>query len=109
MRPAWGFLTNHAHVLLAVAAEPDALVSDIAARVGISGRATLAILHDLEEAGYVQRTRLGRRTHYTVDEHGRFRHPSTAGHEIGELLGLFVGEAGDPHLPHPAARRGREP
>ncbi|WP_207730996.1 MarR family transcriptional regulator [Aestuariimicrobium ganziense] len=89
-RPEWTFLTNHGHVLLAVAAAPDARLSDIAAQVGITTRATLAILHDLEAANYVARTRIGRRTHYTVNYHGHFRHPATATHEIGELMAIFT-------------------
>ncbi|SDN84099.1 MarR family protein [Geodermatophilus sp. DSM 45219] len=88
-RPSWTFLTNHGHVLLAVAADPDARVEEIAARVGITARATLAILRDLEEAGYLVRTRHGRRTHYELQPHRPFRHPSTAAHEVDELLAIF--------------------
>ena len=91
-RPPWTFLTNHGHVLLAVAGSADARVSEVAARVGITTRATLAILRDLEDAGYVQRHRVGRRTHYTVDSHLPFRHPATASHEVGELLAIFAGD-----------------
>ena len=89
-RPYWTFLTNHGHVLLAVAAAPDALVEEIAAQVGITTRATLGILRDLEVAGYLVRTRRGRRTHYEVQPHRPFRHPSTAAHEIDELLAIFL-------------------
>lgn len=85
----WTFLTHHAHVLLVVVGSPDALVQEIAERVGITRRATLAILRDLQDAGYVLRTRHGRRTHYTVRPDVPFRHPDQAGHDIGELLGLF--------------------
>ena len=89
-RPAWTFLTNHGHVLLAVAQSQDARVTEIAAQVGITTRATLTILKDLEDAGYLTRHRVGRRTHYTVDVHQHFRHPATAAHEVGELLAIFV-------------------
>lgn len=88
-RPSWTFLTNHGHVLLAVAHSADALVSEIAANVGITPRATLAILKDLEAAGYLHRHRVGRRSHYSVDTHQHFRHPATATHEVGELLAIF--------------------
>ncbi|SDR90081.1 Winged helix-turn-helix DNA-binding [Paraoerskovia marina] len=90
MRPSWTFLTNHGHVLLAVAQDPDKRVSDIADEVGITARATLTILGDLEEAGYLGRTRVGRRTHYVVHPRRHFRHSLTSGHEIGELLDLFA-------------------
>ena len=86
---SWTFLTNHGHVLLAVATDPDARVDDIADRVGITPRATLAILRDLEDGGYLLRSRRGRRTHYEIRPHQHFRHPSTAQHEVGELLAIF--------------------
>ena len=56
----WRFLTSHAHVMLAVAADPDARVEDIAERVGITTRQALTILRDLEDGGYLQRTQRGR-------------------------------------------------
>ncbi|MGY1691366.1 helix-turn-helix transcriptional regulator [Geodermatophilus sp. SYSU D01105] len=100
----WRFLTNHAHVLLAVAAAPGARVADIAATVGISSRAALTILADLEDAGYLRRTRVGRRNHYAVSEHRPFRHPATAHHEVDELLAIFRDDG-----PRPAGRRPASP
>lgn len=88
-RPAWTFLTNHAHVLLAVARAPDARVTEIAAQVGVTPRSALSILRDLEQAGYVTRTRRGRRTHYDVRPHQHFRHPLTEEHEVDGLLELL--------------------
>ncbi|GAA4735389.1 hypothetical protein GCM10023328_14370 [Modestobacter marinus] len=85
----WTFLTNHGHVLLAVAGAPDLRVAEIAAQVGITPRAALAILRDLEDTGYVRRTRVGRRTHYTVQPHQPFRHPAAAAHEVDELLAIL--------------------
>jgi hypothetical protein len=92
-RPPWTFLTNHGHVLLVVARSQDARVAEIAAEVGITARATLTILKDLEDTGYLRRQRVGRRSHYTVDAHQHFRHPATASHEVGELLAIFTPEA----------------
>jgi DNA-binding Lrp family transcriptional regulator len=89
-RPTWTFLTNHGHVLLTVAADPDARVEEVAARVRISPRAVLGILRDLEDAGYLTRTRRGRRTHYEVVPHRPFRHPSEADREVDELIAVFT-------------------
>jgi DNA-binding MarR family transcriptional regulator len=86
----WTFLTNHAHVLLAVAADSDVRMRDVAARVGVTERAVQMIIADLEEAGYLSRSRVGRRNRYVVNDAGRFRHPAEATHRIGELLDLFV-------------------
>jgi DNA-binding transcriptional ArsR family regulator len=91
-RPSWTILTNHGHVLLAVARDPDMLVEDIAKRVGITRRATLHILKDLEEAGYIERVKEGRRTHYLVEGNRPFRHPAEADHDVGALLKIFAGE-----------------
>jgi DNA-binding transcriptional ArsR family regulator len=92
-RPTWTFLTNHGHVLLSVAADPQTRIADIAARVGITPRSTLQILKDLEDGGYLHRIRDGRRTRYAIEPHQHFRHPATASWEIDGLLRLFSGAA----------------
>ena len=89
----WTFLTNHAHVLLAIAREPNTRLRDVADAVGITERAAQAIVADLEAAGYLRRERIGRRNQYTVNPAGRFRHPAEADHSIGELLNLFTDSA----------------
>jgi DNA-binding HxlR family transcriptional regulator len=86
----WTFLTNHARVLIAVARDPHARLRDLSARIGITERAAQGILSDLEAAGFVDRTRVGRRNEYTVHPDLAFRHPLEAGHDVGELLALFV-------------------
>lgn len=85
-RPGWTFLTNHAHVLCCIADEPDIRGRDIAARVGITERAAQAIVADLVAAGYVTRTREGRRNHYEVHPDAPLRHPLDQPHTVGELL-----------------------
>ena len=86
----WTFLTNHARVLLKIAVEPEARLRDIAAAAHITERSAQGIVADLEAAGYLTRTRVGRRNRYTIDPTGRFRHPAEAGHDIGLLLSLFT-------------------
>ncbi|GLY32196.1 helix-turn-helix domain-containing protein [Kineosporia sp. NBRC 101731] len=86
----WTFLTNHAHVLLAIAREPTARLRDIAASAGITERAVQAIVADLEAAGYLHRERVGRRSEYTINTAGSFRHPAEADHHIGDLIALFT-------------------
>ena len=57
----WTFLTNHAHVLIHLASNPESRVRDLAESVGVTERSVMKILSDLEADGYVTRTRLGRR------------------------------------------------
>ena len=85
-RSGWTFLTNHAHVLVCIAEEPDVRGRDIATRVGITERAAQAIVADLIAAGYVTRTREGRRNRYEVNASAPLRHPLEHDHTIGELL-----------------------
>ncbi|RBY80992.1 transcriptional regulator [Geodermatophilus sp. TF02-6] len=97
-------MTNHGHVLLTVARDPDVRVNDVADRVGITPRAALLILRDLEDAGYLRRERVGRRTHYTIEAHRPFRHPTTASHEVDDLLAIFTdGERAAGGAPRTAA------
>jgi DNA-binding IclR family transcriptional regulator len=82
----WTFLTNHAQVLLCLAENPDIRLRDVAARVGITERATQRIVAELVEAGYVTVTRVGRRNTYTVDRDHAMRHSAQLGYEVGTLL-----------------------
>lgn len=101
LRPApagWDFLTNHAHVLTCVAHDPGIRLRDIAAAVGITERAAHRILSELVEAGYVLRTRQGRRNRYTVVADLPLRHPLVQERAIGDLLEVLIGaraELGD--------------
>jgi predicted transcriptional regulator len=85
---AWTFLTNHAHVLLCVAGEPDARLRDLANRVGITERAVQRILGELEAAGYVRRERTGRRNRYAVRADLPLRHPVERHNRVAALLDL---------------------
>ncbi|HET8724033.1 MAG TPA: winged helix-turn-helix domain-containing protein [Anaeromyxobacteraceae bacterium] len=98
--PGWTFLSNHGHVLVCLARDPDVRVREIATRVGISERAVLRILGELEEAGYVRRIREGRRTRYALQAGLPLRHPVEAHRSVGDL----VAAVGAP--PEPRRRRG---
>ena len=58
------------------------------ARLGSRGAAQ-TILSDLEDDGYLRKTKIGRRNTYAVNPRGTFRHPEEAGQRIGDLLNLF--------------------
>jgi DNA-binding transcriptional ArsR family regulator len=83
-------------LLILVARDPLSRVRDLAAQAGITERAAHGILADLEEAGFLDRRRVGRRTEYSVHPDVGFRHPLEADHEVGELLDLFLRDAPRP-------------
>ncbi len=88
MAEQWTFLTNHGHVLVCLSDDSDARLRDVAERVGITERAVQQIVADLERAGYLRKTRAGRRNSYQVDRSGRFRHPLEHDVSVGDFLDL---------------------
>ncbi len=84
--PSWTFLTNHAHVLLAVHRNPELRQRDISYQVGITTGAVQRILHELESGGYLTRTRTGRRNSYQVLADKPLRHPLENHHTVADLL-----------------------
>lgn len=88
---AWTFLTNHAHVLLCIAREPEARMRDVADLVGITERAVQRIVADLEEGGYLERIRQGRRNRYQVRDHLPLRHPIERHEQVSSLIALVHG------------------
>jgi predicted transcriptional regulator len=87
-REGWTFLTNHGHVLVCLAGDPNVLLRDVAARIGIIERAVQQIVADLEAAGVITRHRIGRRNQYVVRRDGAFRHPLEAGVTVGDFVDL---------------------
>lgn len=85
----WTFLTNHAHVLLCLAADPEARLRDVAVKVGITERAAQRILADLQADGYVTAKRVGRRNHYILHPEIPLRHPIEEHKAVGVLLNLL--------------------
>ena len=92
----WTFLSNHAHVMVALEADPDIRLRDVAVLVGITERAVQQVVVDLELAGVVVRTRVGRRNHYTINRAARLRHPLEADVAVGALLDLVPATRRDP-------------
>jgi len=88
---SWGFLTNHARVLLRIAHDPGVRLRDIAASVGITERRTYGIVTDLTAAGYIIKQKDGRRNRYQIQPDMRLPGPASQGPAIGEVLALLTG------------------
>jgi DNA-binding MarR family transcriptional regulator len=86
----WTFLSNHGHVLVSLARDPDTRTRDVAEAVGITERAVQQIVHDLVCEGYVEKTKVGRRNRYTVVRAAHLRHQQVSGVTLGELLDLLA-------------------
>ena len=85
-RPSWTFLTNYAHVLIAIDRNPELRQRDIAHAVGITVGAVQKIINELERGGYLTHERVGRRNRYQINPDLPLRHALEQNHTIGDLL-----------------------
>ena len=86
----WYFLSNHAHVLICLARNAEQPLREVAMSVGITERAVQRIVAELEEAGYLERERVGRQNRYIIYREGRLRHPLESHRSIGHILDVLV-------------------
>ena len=89
-RANWTFFTNHAHVLICIARQPDIRLSEVADLVGIGERAVHRIVHELEASGYLSVAKDGRRNVYTIDLDRPLRHPLESQHHVRAVVAPLV-------------------
>ena len=73
-RSPWTFITNHGLVLSYISHNPSHTAREISNYVGVTERTTHSIISDLETAGYIKRSKVGRNNVYTVDPQLPLRH-----------------------------------
>ncbi len=89
----WGFLTNHALVLMHVANHPRSTLREIALAAGITERASLSILRAMEEDKIISRKKEGRRNKYWVDFNALMEYPLGGPYSVAELVEALTGIA----------------
>jgi hypothetical protein len=65
---------------------------DIGDAVGITERAAHRIVGELDDAGYISRTRHGRRNEYTIQPHLPIPDRLARLHSVGSLLAILAPE-----------------
>jgi predicted transcriptional regulator len=88
--PTWSFLTNHARVLLCIAEEPSVRLREVGDRVGVTERAAHRIVNELVDAGYISRTRIGRRNQYSIHRDRPLRDKLAHEQSVGDLLAILT-------------------
>ena len=88
--PTWMFLTVHARVLLCIARQADARLSDLAGEIGVTERTVFGAVNDLAAAGYIVKVKQGRRNRYDIREHLPLPDPLVDQRTIGEILALLT-------------------
>jgi DNA-binding IclR family transcriptional regulator len=91
-KEAWTFLTNHGHILLCLASDPDSTGRELAEKVGVTERAVQRIVLDLVTDGYLEKVKDGRRNRYRVLWGQHLRHPVEAHCRIDDLARMVLGE-----------------
>lgn len=77
---------------------------EIAEAVGISERGAHQIVSDLVQAGYIRRSRVGRRNHYAIEEKTTLRHGIIRHRRVASIVALLGPEP--PRLSAKASRNG---
>ena len=82
----WTFITNHGLILTYLAKRPQSTAREIAHAIGITEWTVHKIISELEEKGYIQRKRTGRRNVYRINPLLRLRHETIRDVMVGDLL-----------------------
>ncbi|MEM6654211.1 MAG: winged helix-turn-helix transcriptional regulator [Planctomycetota bacterium] len=82
-------------MLIQLHADPELVLREVALKVGITERAVQRIVHELEDQGFIERQRVGRRNQYRVLTGNHLRHPIEAHCQVADLLNL-VNNPNDP-------------
>ena len=88
---SWGFLSNHGRVLVFLAHDPGMRLRDIAASLGITERSAFGIVSDLTAAGYLNKSKDGRRNRYQIQMHQPLPEPTSHERTIGDVLAVLAG------------------
>ena len=81
----WSFITNHGRVLAIIAMRLGQTAREIGDAAGITERAAHKIINDLEEAGYVTKTKSGRQNSYLIHPDVPLK-DDVSNASVGELL-----------------------
>jgi DNA-binding Lrp family transcriptional regulator len=84
----WSFITNHGRVLAAIATNMGQTARQIGDAAGVTERAAHKIINDLEDEGYVSKTRTGRRNSYQIHASVPLK-DDISNAAVGELLAVL--------------------
>jgi DNA-binding Lrp family transcriptional regulator len=84
----WSLITNHGLVLAAISRNSKKTIRQLGDDVGITERTAYGIVVDLENAGYIKRTKVGTRNIYTIN-HNMPLVSKLSDASAGDLLVLF--------------------
>ena len=84
----WSLITSHGLVLAAISRNSQETTREIGDEVGITERRAHRIIVDLDQAGYIKRTKVGNRNVYKINPDVPIR-SRLSDASVGDLLKLF--------------------
>jgi DNA-binding Lrp family transcriptional regulator len=85
MARKWNFLSNYGLVLTHLFQNSRATLREIARGTDLTERAVYQIVRDLEEGGFIDKKRVGRRNIYNVNESALFNFPVYQGLNVAQM------------------------
>lgn len=82
----WTLFSNHGHVVVCLARNPQARLRDVASDVGITERAVQKIVRDLQDGGMISVTKSGRRNCYRIHGKQPLRHELESDCKLRDLI-----------------------
>lgn len=73
-------------MLLALSENPNLTIEELAKIAGLTSRSIVNVLKDLEDGGYMMKSREGRNNHYEINLKAQLRHSTSREHTVGELI-----------------------
>ena len=86
---SWTFLSNHGHVVVQLAKNPDITLAELARVIGVTERHISSVLNDLKEAGYTEVIKEGRKNSYRVLVEMPLRHTAESHKTLQDVLNVF--------------------
>jgi DNA-binding IscR family transcriptional regulator len=86
---SWTFLSNHGHVVVQLAKNPDITLAELARVIGVTERHISSVLNDLKEAGYIEVIKEGRKNSYRVLVQMPLRHSAESHKTLQDVLNVF--------------------
>ena len=87
--PSWSFLSNHGAILLLVGTNSRITAKQIGEQLGITERPVRRNISELEAAGYLRRTRVGRSNTYEVNSNLSLPGPVLRYLAVGDRLNIL--------------------
>lgn len=82
----WNFLSNYGLVLTHLFQNPRATLREIARGTDLTERAVYQIVRDLEEGGFIEKKRVGRRNIYTIHEAALLSYPVYGSLNVAQMI-----------------------